>query len=126
MKRGSENLLSPQQLSRFYEYSTEDPLGEYELIMAEFDNPEYKDCGYYTHSALFLRYDEYHIWNRKLWEESVDGVFENTIIPLPIGWDEIMREYYGEYMAFPPKEKRISNHSDMIIDMDRPYTEYLR
>lgn len=125
MKRGSEHLLNPLQLSRFKEYTTDNPLREYESIMSEFDNPEYKGCGYYTHASLFFNLNEYHVWDRKLWDTAVEYPFENTTIPIPSGYDDIMKEYYGDYMQFPPVEKRVSNHSAMIIDMDRSYREYI-
>lgn len=126
MKRGCEDLLTPQQSARMKEYCTDDPLAEYDTIIQEFTNPAYKGCGYYTHASLFFNYDEYHIWDTKLWEGVVDREFEITRVPLPIGWDEILTEYYGDYMTFPPPDKRVSLHSDMIIDMNKPYTAYLR
>lgn len=126
MKRGCEDLLNSQQMARMKEFSTDNPLSEYEKILKEFNNPAYKGCGYYTHASLFFNYDEYHIWSTKLWDGVVNRAFEFTNVPLPIGWDAILTEYYGAYMTFPPIEKRVSLHSDMIIDMDKPYTAYLR
>lgn len=126
MKRGCEDMLTPIQKERFDKYFTDNPLSEYEKVMAELDNDEYKGCGYYTHASLFFNYDDYYYWERKLWDEYIDVPFENAIIPIPIGWNEILLEYYGNYKEFPPIEKRISNHSGMIIDMDKPYTEYIR
>ncbi len=31
--------------------------------------------------------------------------------PIPVGYDAWMRNIYGDYMQFPPKEKQVSNHS---------------
>ena len=126
MKRGCEDLLTEEQFSRFLKYSTVNPLEEYDRIMEEFCNPKYKGCGYFTHASLFLKYDEYHYWKQNLWERPVECKFENTVVPLPNGWKEIMIEYYGDFMVFPPVEQRVSYHSNMIIDMDKPYTEYIR
>lgn len=36
--------------------------------------------------------------------------FENREFIIPSGYDEILRNYYGEYMKLPPKNQRISNH----------------
>lgn len=40
-----------------------------------------------------------------------DGViyipFESLRIPVPIGYDDILKLYYGDYMKLPPKEKQI-------------------
>ena len=125
MKRGSEKFLTSQQLERYNMFKTVSPMSEYELIQAEFDNPDYKNCGYYTHASLFFNIEEFHVWRKECWNESVSSEFENLQIPLPIGWDEILKEYYGDYMSLPPIKKRKTIHSDMIIDMDRPYTEFL-
>ena len=125
MKRGSESLMTKQQLERYNMYQTDSPLSEYLTIQKEFNNPDNKNCGYYTHASLFFDRDLYFVWERKLWEETVTGMFEKFAISLPNGWDEILKAYYGNYRQLPPKDKRVSLHSDMIIDMDRPYTDYI-
>lgn len=33
--------------------------------------------------------------------------FENNIIPVPVGYDKILKLYYGDYMILPPKEKQV-------------------
>ncbi len=125
MKRGSESLLNESQYARFLQYQTNQPLEEYLKIQAEFDNPQFKGCGYYTHASLFFNYDEHHYWKAELWEKPVSASFEGVPIPIPNGWSEILTEYYGDFMQLPPKERRISNHEGMIIDMDRPYKDYI-
>lgn len=40
----------------------------------------------------------------------VDLQFEGKVFNGPIGWDEILKKIYGDYMKLPPKEKQISNH----------------
>ena len=126
MKRGCESMLNEQQKERFHEFYTESPVVEYEKIVKEFDNPSYRGCGYYTHASLFFNRDEYHIWESHLWSDSINWKFENMFVPIPVGWETIMEEYYGNYMEFPPIDKRVSNHGDMIIDMDNPYQKYIK
>lgn len=36
--------------------------------------------------------------------------FENTDIPIPIGFDEMLTAHYGDYMKLPPIEDRIAKH----------------
>lgn len=38
-------------------------------------------------------------------------------------WDIFLRIQYGDYMKFPPEEKRIWKHEHLIIDFDRNYGE---
>lgn len=37
--------------------------------------------------------------------------FEDYEIPVPVGYHEILTQLYGNYMALPPKEKRVTHHS---------------
>lgn len=126
MKRGCESLLNEKQMERYRLYTTDNPLADYLLVQKELDNPEYKNCGYYTHASFFYNYDEYHVWRKEYWDNPVMFKFEIIELPLPCGWDEILKEYFGDYMSLPPVEKRVSAHSNTIIDMDKPYTEYIK
>ncbi len=36
--------------------------------------------------------------------------FEETEFTIPQGYDRILRNYYGDYMQFPPEEERIGHH----------------
>ena len=55
---------------------------------------------------------------------TVDMPFENMItLPVPVGYDRILRTEYGDYMQFPPIEKRKGKH-DIIFAPDAPYKEY--
>jgi lipopolysaccharide cholinephosphotransferase len=54
---------------------------------------------------------------------TVDMQFENTVIPVPIGYHEILTQEYGNYMEFPPIESRKAKH-DMIFEPDVPYKEF--
>lgn len=37
-------------------------------------------------------------------------LYEGMEVDLPTGYDEYLRQYYGDYMQLPPEEKRISHH----------------
>ena len=56
-----------------------------------------------------------------------DGViyedFEYIKIPLPVGYDRMLRQEYGDYMEFPPVEER-GKHHGFELDPDIPYKEY--
>lgn len=51
--------------------------------------------------------------------------FEDLMVPIPVGYDDILHTSYGEYMEFPPVEKRCPPHEG-IMDPDTPYTETVR
>ncbi|WP_413854061.1 LicD family protein [Candidatus Ruminimicrobium bovinum] len=52
--------------------------------------------------------------------------FENLTVKAPIEYDKYLTQIYGNYMKLPPKEKQISNHPTDIIDLEKPYTEYIK
>ena len=37
-------------------------------------------------------------------------LYEGMEVDLPTGYDEYLRQYYGDYMQLPPEEKRVSHH----------------
>ncbi|MGM9615749.1 MAG: phosphorylcholine transferase LicD [Oscillospiraceae bacterium] len=51
--------------------------------------------------------------------------FEDLMVPIPVGYDDILRTSYGEYMEFPPVEKRCPPHEG-IMDPETPYRETVR
>ncbi len=49
--------------------------------------------------------------NKSAFNHFIDIEFEGELYPVPAGYDELLRSYYGEYMRLPPVEKRVSHHS---------------
>ena len=37
--------------------------------------------------------------------------FEGKLYPIPSGYDEVLRNYYGDYMQMPPIEDQVPKHS---------------
>lgn len=61
---------------------------------------------------------------KKEWFAStIDMPFENTVLPVPVGYHEILTQEYGNYMEFPPIESRKAKH-DMVFEPDIPYKKY--
>lgn len=52
--------------------------------------------------------------------------FEFLKVPCPKGWNRILNTTYGDYMKFPPIEKRGSWHNSSEFNPDMPYTEYMK
>lgn len=48
--------------------------------------------------------------DKKVFDSFIDGEFEGCIFKIPVGYDEWLTEYYGDYMTLPPLEKRVSHH----------------
>ncbi len=44
--------------------------------------------------------------------------FEGLTVDLPSGYDQYLRQYYGDYMQLPPGEKRQSHHFKAYFNLD--------
>lgn len=51
--------------------------------------------------------------------------FEYTLVPIPAGFDSILTARFGDYMTFPPLEKRVPKHGDVCYP-DVPYEEFFK
>lgn len=50
--------------------------------------------------------------NRKeLFSKTIELEFEGSLFPAPVGFDEYLKDYYGDYMKLPPEEQRVTHHS---------------
>lgn len=47
---------------------------------------------------------------RQAFTSLIYGDFEGRKYKIPAGYDEYLRAFYGDYMQFPPPEKRVSTH----------------
>ena len=50
--------------------------------------------------------------------------FEDIEINLPVGYDEYLRQVFGDYMALPPESERHPRHNTVFIDLDNSYRKY--
>lgn len=49
--------------------------------------------------------------DKRVFSDFVNVEFEGMQFKAPIGYDEWLRSFYGDYMQLPPVEKRVSHHS---------------
>lgn len=47
------------------------------------------------------------VCKRSMYDSAVYLPFEDRTIPVPSGYDDILKLYYGDYMKLPPREKQI-------------------
>lgn len=52
--------------------------------------------------------------------------FEDTQMRCPVGYDNFLTVLFGDYMKLPPEEERVPCHETDIIDLERPYTYYIK
>ncbi|WP_455265955.1 LicD family protein [Phascolarctobacterium sp.] len=49
--------------------------------------------------------------NKRVFDSFILVEFEGKKYPAPVGYDEWLTQFYGDYMQLPPVEKRVSHHS---------------
>ena len=60
----------------------------------------------------------------KRWFKERTTVFEDIKIRIPYDAEEYCSKVYGNYMEFPPPEKRKVQHNTVLIDLENSYTKY--
>lgn len=69
---------------------------------------------------------EYHpkwIRDEKWFNKSIMMPFEELMIPVPVGYDDMLKREYGDYMVY---KKTGAMHTTSIIDPNKSYVYYLR
>ena len=64
-------------------------------------------------------------WPRSMFTDTVQTKFEMFEYPIPKDWEAYLTSTYGDYMEFPPLEKRTFKHAHTIFEPDTPYKEYV-
>ncbi len=66
-----------------------------------------------------------HLYRAEFFEKTILMQFENDMFTVPIGYDEILTNYYGNYMQLPPKEQQGVKLEHIIkIDTENSYLNY--
>lgn len=52
--------------------------------------------------------------------------FEGIKANAPTEYEKWLTQVYGDYMQLPPEEKRVGHHYADVIDLDTPYTHYVK
>jgi lipopolysaccharide cholinephosphotransferase len=56
-------------------------------------------------------YGKREMVSKKIFDDTVQHLFEGELFNIPVGWHEWLTAVYGDYMQLPPVEQRVSNHS---------------
>lgn len=96
---------------------------KYYEIQCRYDNTADK-VSLLTHDKNFMQ----KYWcNKGDLEEVAYMSFENIYVPVPVNYDNILKNMYGNYMEFPPLDKRGKWHENIIFfEPDLPYMKFMR
>lgn len=64
------------------------------------------------------------IYKKEWFEKNVFIKFEDTKLPIPVGYDGYLKTAFGDYMKLPPKEKQKPHHDVLFLDLEKSYKEY--
>ena len=123
--RMSHPNLDEKDRERVKNYSGRDPLKTYEEIHCLARRFEGEDTGYCA--VMVSTADKYSkkVFKKEWFSESVLCPVEGFEFSIPKHYDEILMQYYGDYMQLPPVNERGIKHDGVLWDPDKPYTEYL-
>lgn len=122
--RMSNPNLDEKNRKRVEKYSGRDPMevnNEIHALGSAFNNI---DTGYLALSTLSLYPLKCTVYPSSVFSSAIMADFEGYKFPIPVGYDTYLKTAYGNYMEFPPIEKRGVWHN-FKVDCDRPYTDYL-
>ena len=124
MRRGSK-FLTERQKQDEVTYYTDNPLLEWETIQRIASNPKYYGSEYVCNSVFTGDNLKGRMRPARCYDKVVSHKFETVEVKIPAGYDEILTLQFGDYMQFPPIDARGARHSDIIFDVERPYTYYI-
>lgn len=73
--------------------------------------------------STITTYQKNHL-RRKDFLETVFADFEGFKFPIPKGYDNALKDFFGDYMKFPPEEKRIG-HYGSLFEPDVPFAKFV-
>ena len=124
MRRSNPDLDAADR-ARAEAWSGRDPRENIREIHALARQFEGRETAYVSHAVITVdAYDSNYFPKADL-EELIPHPFEGTELFIPAGYDDFLTREYGNYMEFPPVEKRNSGHLEFVFDPDTPYTESL-
>lgn len=126
MRSSNPNPPTEEERERINNYSGRNPLEIYEEIQSIAQGWKNEDTGFVSSTSLYLYGFKRGVFRKEWFSDVVISDFECRKLPIPIGYDEILKVIYGDYMKYPPLEQRGIWHSNIIYDPDIPYLEEQR
>ncbi|SFC80359.1 LicD family protein [Butyrivibrio sp. YAB3001] len=64
------------------------------------------------------------VYAKEMFDSVVEVPFENTTIAVPIGYDQYLKQDFGNYMKLPPKEQQKTLHNVYLLDLCNAFGYY--
>lgn len=118
--------LSEKDKIRVRNYSGRNPMDTYKEIHKIASMHENEDTPYVGTMIITVVDFKRKLLRSKNFNEVVYKDFEGYKVPIPSGYEDVLKTEYGSYLELPPLEERGLWHSGTIFDVNKPYTYYLK
>lgn len=122
MNNPNPNIKDKKRIANWKGQNPLDVYKEIHKICSKHEKEEQQYAGItsatiYDYTKQIFKIEDFDdiIWHR----------FENTVVPIPGGYDDILKTLYNDYMKFPSKNKRGMAHESLYFDPDISYKKYL-
>lgn len=120
--RRDNPFLDENDIKRVSSIGGVDPLKTWEQIQGVATSHGKSIQGNRLATAVSTIYPlEKSAFGQRLFKEARFLQFEGHEFPVPTGYEEVLKIIYGDYMTFPPVEKRGIWHDGTLFDPDQPY-----
>ncbi len=115
--------IMKQRIAQWTGRSPQENLAEIEDLVQRYKDFSGVDCL----TTITCTLDPYKkiMFLKEWFSKTIELSFEMLSIPVPEGYLQMLELSFGDWEKFPPIEQRGSWHSDLICDVNRPYTDYL-
>ena len=120
MRRSNPKLPERDRI-RAASWSGRDPMDnvrEVEALARQFNGT---GAAFLSHAVITLDAFHHNYFRKDCFDGIVRLPFECIELPVPAGYDSFLTSQYGDWHAFPPVEKRGTDHSDEDMQPDVPY-----
>lgn len=126
MRSSNPNPPSEEEKRRILSYSGRDPMDIYNEIQRMGRQFNMIDTEYIACTTAYLYGFKRGLFHKEDFAEAIPCQFEMLESFIPCGYDRILKTSYGDYMQFPPVEKRGIWHNNIIYNPDISYIEVQR
>ena len=116
--------LSPKDKERVKAYHG-DPIHDYEEIQRLASSCKNLQSKYVMNAVITLADYSRKLLKADDFSSAIPLEFEGVSLMAPVGYKNLLKMWFGDYLKFPPIEDRGKWHADVVFDADIPYKDYL-
>lgn len=117
IKDGDKKMVIKELLSLFFPVFLSN---HYRRKIIEFEDKASLEKGDHLVS-YYGDYWEREYFDKKWFDSYIDISFSDFTVKVPSGYHDYLSNVYGDYMKFPPVEKRITHHYHCFLDLEKHY-----